>query len=168
MQVKTLVAERILLAANPSNLGAAAAAQAGKPLSKGILSRLMPGSSSSSVVVSELGVRGGRPELRMLMGRLVLMDGSRSTRVQVDPAFTPAPRVVPPASAAAEVGMDRLRRWAGQPVVLVNGEDEVPAGIHDARGFHSLRTGAAVRQIDPATGKEVKTEARGATDEPRA
>lgn len=165
MQVKTLVAERILLAANPSHLGAGAASNMGKPMGGGILSRLMPGSGTATAVVSELGVRGGRPELRMLMGRLVLMDGARSTRVQVDPAFTPAPRVAPPssASAAAEVGMDRMRRWAGQPVVLVNGEGEVPTGVHDARGFHSLRAGTAVRQIDPATGEEI---APSSTPEP--
>lgn len=165
MQVKTLVAERILLAVNPTQLGAAAAANMGKPVGGGFLSRLMPGSGTASAVVSELGVRGGRPELRMLMGRLVLMDGARSTRVQVDPAFTPAPRVAPPSSAAAEVGMDRMRRWAGQPVVLVNGEDEVPAGVHDARGFHSLRAGVAVRQIDPATGEEIPA---ASTPEPAA
>ena len=106
-KVKTLAADRILLT-HPTN------SMFEKP-----------------AVAAEMTVRQGRPELRMLDGSVVLMDQNRHSRVQLDPSFRPAPAIVEP-SLTAQKGMDRVRQWAGKPVLLFNREQEVPQAIMDA------------------------------------
>lgn len=156
MAVKTLVAERILLSAPASSVPAAAGAS---------------GAGGGSVVVSELGVRAGRPELRMLMGRVVLMDEARNTRMQLDPRFTPAPRVgAPPPSHTTDpavAGMERLKPWAGQPVLLVNAAGEVPTGVFDGTGHTYVNPTTVAVEVDPATGALLQEEEGGnAADAP--
>lgn len=86
-------------------------------------------------VAAEMTIRQGRPELRMLDGSVVLMDQQKHSRIQLDPSFRPAPAIVEP-SLTAQKGMDRIRDWAGKPVLLFNRENEVPEAIMDAsKGF---------------------------------
>lgn len=131
-RVKNLVAERILLATDASS---------------GVF-----GLGRKLAAAGELGIRAGRPELRMLAGRVVLMDEQHNTRLQLDPRFSPAVRVVEPdphTEAMARAGMERLRPWAGKPVVLFNDAGEVPRAVLDAEeGWQSLRRSSAAQ---PAT-----------------
>lgn len=132
-RVKNLVAERILLATDASS---------------GVF-----GLGRKLAAAGELGIRAGRPELRMLAGRVVLMDEQHNTRLQLDPRFSPAVRVVEPdphTEAMARAGMDRLRPWAGKPVVLFNDAGEVPRAVLDAEeGWQSLRRPSAAQPITP-------------------
>lgn len=59
-------------------------------------------------VLSELGVRGGRPELRMQNGSIVLMDSENNTRLQADAQYTPAPQV----RSAARAHLGSGQAWA--------------------------------------------------------
>ena len=135
-RVKNLVAERILLATDASS---------------GVF-----GLGRKLAAAGELGIRAGRPELRMLAGRVVLMDEQHNTRLQLDPRFSPAVRVVEPdphTEAMARAGMDRLRPWAGKPVVLFNDAGEVPRAVLDAEeGWQSLRRPSAAQPITSEQG----------------
>eukprot|EP01138_Halocafeteria_seosinensis_P015902 gb/GECG01016228.1/.p1 GENE.gb/GECG01016228.1/~~gb/GECG01016228.1/.p1 ORF type:complete len:263 (+),score=39.60 gb/GECG01016228.1/:1-789(+) len=110
-RVKTLAADRILLTHPTSSM------------------------FEKPAVAAEMTVRQGRPEMRMLDGSVVLMDQNKHSRIQLDPSFRPAPAIVEP-SLTAQKGMDRVRQWAGKPVLLFNREQEVPQAIMDANsGF---------------------------------
>jgi hypothetical protein len=138
-RVNTLVAERVLLAA-PA--GSAAGAGSAAPPSRWRFGRRL-------TVAGELGLRGGRPELRLLAGRVVLMDEARDARVQLDAAFAPAPRVTQPTPETRrtrEAALDRLRPWAGRPALVFSEKDEVAAAVVDAeQGWVNLAARARAR-----------------------
>lgn len=100
------------------------------------------------VPAGELCVRRGRPELRLLDGHVALMDGNRRVRVQIDPAFRPAPPVSRPTPEAAR-GQQLMRAYAGRPVVLLSDANEAPEAVLDAS--RGVRPAPAKAAASPAS-----------------
>ncbi len=105
---KTIVTERILLAAGGGEASGGLASLFRKP-----------------VVAGEIGSRAGRPEVRLMNGSIVLMDAGRNTRVQIDAGFRPAPPLQPPTERAVEAH-NALRWVAGKPAIVFKGAEEEP------------------------------------------
>jgi hypothetical protein len=101
-----------------------------------------PGSLGQTLGVSrripagELSVRQGRAELRLRNGHVSLMDPFMRVRVQLDGAYHPSPPLREPKAATVEA-MQRMRPYAGRPVLVLSDEEEAPMVVLDSvRGVH--------------------------------
>jgi hypothetical protein len=103
------------------------------------------------VPLGEFAVRGGRPELRMNNGAVVLMDERLAVRAQLDASYHPAPPVRPPTEQAIQ-GHSRMAGYAKKPILVFLTPEEAPRAVYDAeRGFLKFGTSFAAADSSPSS-----------------